>query len=327
MKDCWALPVIIFLLSGASFAGQYRSQLPQMVLIGIGKPGIVIPQVRGLFDGLEEAGYIDGKNLTVHHLRSESEAELRDRLKELVRRKVDVIVTSSASEATIAQQVTKKIPIVFAPSLDPVRMGFVKSRAHPDTNLTGLSYTRDQADNGKQLAVFKEIVPGLRRVTLFYDGRPAIGIPESIRASVRRIAQHPNIQLSEHPVTSSADAVKVLQPMSKGGIDGAFLICTAVFRGIKPLADTAAQIGVPLFGCTASQVADEGALMTYTPDMYLIGYRGAWYIDRILKGAKPDQLPVEAPRQLELVINLKNAKAVGLKIPPERLILADKVFQ
>ncbi|MGZ8445427.1 MAG: ABC transporter substrate-binding protein [Candidatus Binatia bacterium] len=298
-----------------------------MVLIGIGKPGIVLPQVRGLFDGLEEAGYIDGKNLTVHHLRSESAAELRNRLKELVRQKVDVIVASSASEATIAQQVTREIPIVFAPSIDPVRMGFVKSRSRPDTNLTGLSYTRHHADNGKQLAVFKEIVPGLRRVTLFYDARPAIGTPESIRASVRRVAQHLNIQLIEHAVTSSADAVKVLQPMSKGAIDGAFLICTAVFRGLKPLADSAAQIGVPLFGCTAAQVADEGALMTYTPDIYLLGYRGAWYIDRILKGAKPDQLPVEAPSQLQLVINLKNAKAIGLKIPPERLILADRVFQ
>ncbi len=298
-----------------------------MVLIGIGNPGIVLPQVRGLFDGLEEAGYIDGKNLAVHHLRSESAAELGDRLKELVRQKVDVIVASSASEATIAQQVTREIPIVFAPSIDPVRMGFVKSRSRSDTNLTGLSYTRNQSDNGKQLAVFKEIVPRLRRVTLFYEARPGIGTPESIRASVRRVAQHLNIQLNEHPVTSNADAVKVLQPMSKGAIDGAFLICTAVFRGIKPLADTAAQMGVPLFGCTASQVADEGALMTYTPDIYLLGYRGAWYVDRILKGAKPDQLPVEAPSQLQLVINLKNAKAIGLKIPPERLILADRVFQ
>ena len=327
MKVWLALPVVILLQTGGLFAGQSRSPLPQMVLIGIGMPGIVIPQVRGLLDGLEEAGYFDGKNLTVHHLRSESAAELRDRLKEMVRQKVDVIVTSSASEASIAQQVTSEIPIVFAPSIDPVRMGFIKSRHRPDTNLTGLSYTRNQLDNGKQLAVFKEIVPGLRRVTLFYDSRPGIGTPESIRASVRRIAQHMNISLTEHPATSSAEAVKVLQPMAKSAIDGAFLICTAVFRGIKPLAAAATQMGVPLFGCTASQVADEGALMTYAPDIYLLGYRGAWYVDRILKGAKPDQLPVEAPSQLQLVINLKNAKAIGLKIPPERLILADKVFQ
>jgi putative ABC transport system substrate-binding protein len=252
---------------------------------------------------------------------------LRDRLKNLVRQRVDVIVTTSASETATARQVTSAIPIIFAPSVDPVRMGFVKSRAHPDANLTGLSFTRDVEDNAKQLSVLKQIVPSLRRVAMFYDARPASETPGVVRASVKRIAQRLGIQLIGHGVVANTDAVHILEQMPKGRIDGVFLICTGVFRGMKPLADAAARKGVPLFGCTASQVAEEGALMTYTPDIYLIGYRAAWYVDQILKGAKPAQLSVEAPSKLELVINLKTARALGLHIPPERLILADRVFQ
>ncbi|MGZ9256823.1 MAG: ABC transporter substrate binding protein, partial [Candidatus Binatia bacterium] len=116
MKFWSALPVAFFLLTGTSNAGQHRFRPPQMALIGLGKPEIFPPQVRGLFDGLEEAGYTDGKNIAIHHLRSESTAELRDRLSKLVSWKIDVIVASSASETAIAQQVTKETPIVFAPS-------------------------------------------------------------------------------------------------------------------------------------------------------------------------------------------------------------------
>jgi len=324
----WRLPVALYLLlANSSFGGDSSSQPYRLALLGIGKPEVMLPQVRGLNDGLEEAGYVNGKNIAIHHLQNESVDELRERLKQLVRQGVDVIVAPSAGETAIAQQTTKVIPIVFAPSVDPVRMAFVKSRSRPDANLTGLSFTRDVQDNSKQLAVLKQIVPTMRRVTMFYDRRPTYEPSVEVRASIERVARRLGIELTAAGVVSSADAVRALEQMPKGATDGVFVICTALFRGMKPLAFAAAHKGVPLFGCTTSQVADEGATMTYTPDLYLIGYRGAWYVDRILKGAKPEQLPVETPSKLELIISLKNARSIGLKIPPEQLILADKVFQ
>jgi putative tryptophan/tyrosine transport system substrate-binding protein len=324
MKTAWSILLLISLLITNSYAGQKQ---PHIVVLGIGKSDIVIPQVRGLYDGLEEAGYVEGKNLTIQHLRAEHADQLRDQLTDFVRQKIDVIVATSANETAIAKQVTSKIPIIFVPAIDPVRMGFVKSRARPDANLTGLSFTRDLQDNGKQLAVFKQIVPAMRRVTLFYDGRPTTRTSSAVLASVKRIAQSLKIQLTEFPAGSAAEAAQILQRISKRITDGVFLICSATFRGMTPLADRAADIAVPLFGCTATQVAEEGALMSYTPDVYYIGYRGAWYVDRILKGARPEQLPVEAPSRFELVVNLKASRRIGLTIPPEALILADKVFQ
>jgi len=212
------------------------------------------------------------------------------------------------------------------PAVDPVRMGFVQSRSRPNANLTGLSFTRDVEDNGKQLAVFKQVVPRMRHVTLFYDSQRNRTL-SAVLTAVKRVAGNLRIQLAEFQADSAAEATQLLNRVPKGTTDGIFVICSATFRGIAPLADRALKMAAALFGCTATQVAEEDALMTYAPDIYYIGYRSAWYVDRILKGTKPEELPVEAPTKFELVVNLKIARRIGLTIPPEVLILADKVFQ
>lgn len=316
--------LLFILLTTSSFAGQRQ---PHVVILGIGNSATVLPQVRGLYDGLEEAGYLNGKNVNIENVRSEQADQLRDRLPGVVRKTPDVIVATSANEAAIAKQITSKTPIVFVPAIDPVGMGFVKSRARPGGNLTGLSFTRDVEDNGKQLAVFKQIAPALRKVMMFYDGQPTTRTSSAILASVNRVAENLKIQLGQNPAASAADAAQLLHRTPAKAVDGVFLICSATFRGMTPLATRAAEKAVPLFGCTTTQVAEEGALMTYTPDIYYIGYRGAWYVDRILKGSRPEELPVETPTKFELVINLKVSRRIGLTIPPEILILADKVFQ
>ena len=293
----------------------------------MGQGDRVIPQVRGLHDGLEEAGYVNGKNINIQDIRAESARELHGLLSDAVRQEVDVIVATSAKEAAVAKQITRKIPIIFVPSIDPVGMGFVKSRAHPDSNLTGLSFTRGIEDNGKQLMVFKQVVPTLRRVITFHDGQIAAKTSSNVLAALNRVAQNLQIHVTLHPASSSADAVRFLDRVPRNAIDGVFVICNATFRRLGRLAERAAEKSASLFGCTTTQVADEGALMTYTPDIYYLGYRGAWYVDRILKGAKPHELPVEAPTKFELVINLKTARKIGVTIPPEVLILADRVFQ
>lgn len=314
---CWSLAI-------HGYAAQTH---PRILILEINTTVAVIPQVRGLVDGLVEAGYVDGKNLTIQHIKVERADQLRDRLAHLIAKTVDVIVTTSARETAMAKQLTSAIPIIFVPAIDPVGMGFVKSRARPHANLTGLSFTRDAEDNGKQILMFKQIVPALRRVVTFYDGQPATRTSAAILASVNRVARSLKIELIQYPAISSAEAAQILLGMPQRAMDGVFVICSATYRGIKPLADRATEKGVPLFGCTTTQVAEEGALMTYTPDIYYMGYRGAWYVDRILKGAKPRELPVETPTKFELAVNLKTARRLGVKIPPEALILADRVFQ
>jgi putative ABC transport system substrate-binding protein len=315
-------------MAAESLAISKPGVLRKIAIVGMGITDRVIPQIRGLYDGLEEVGYVEGNNLKIQHVHGEgNETQLRDTLKSVLSQGIEVIVTHSSAEASLAKQVTSDVPIVFAPAVDPVGNGLVKSRASPGGNLTGLSYTRDVEDNGKQLAVFKEIVPGLRRVTLFYDARPIARTSPAVLSAVARVARRLGIELNQHAVQSVTEAVQILQRVPRSTTDGVFLVCSAVFRGMKPLSDTAMSKRIPLFSCTASQVAEEGTLMTYAPDMYYLGYRGAWYVDRILKGAKPAQLRVETPTRFELVINATTARRIGLLMPPEALMLADKVFQ
>jgi len=302
-----------------------RPKLDHIAVIAVANPAIVLPQIRGFYDGLGEAGYVDGKQLVIHRVQVESEQLLRTSLKELLRdQKVDTIVASSTVETSIAKEITANIPIVFITARDPVRVGFVASLARPGANLTGLSYSRGIEDSAKQLAVFKEIVPSMKRVLLLYH-REQTEI--AIIDSVRQVAPKIKVDLAWQPIRSIEEAKKAIGMASKRTTDGISIICGATFRGLKTLVDMALANGLPMFGCAATQVADDGALMTYAPDIYYIGYRGAWYVDRILRGAKPQELPVEVPSKFELVINLKTAKALGLKIPPAKIVLADRVFQ
>ncbi len=284
------------------------------------------PQIKGLRDGLEEAGYIEGKNLVLDLLQEETYDRLRASVKVYTEQKIDAIIAISSAETAIAKEVTDKIPIIFMPAGYPVQSGFVRSLASPGTNLTGLTFFTDPEDVGKQLEVFKEAVPSLRRVILLFDGRKENPITAMSLAVVRKVAAHLAIKLTEKPVKSAAEAEQVLSSLPNKNAPGVFLICGPLFKVLKKIASIAIQKRVPLFGCGATQVAEEMVLLTYAPDLYYIGYRGAWYVDRILKGAKPQDLPVETPTKFELVINLKTAKEIGIVIPPEMLILVDRVF-
>jgi putative ABC transport system substrate-binding protein len=321
-RQYWLL--LILVITTCSYAGDRQ---PRIVVLGISPSGLMIPQVRGLLEGLEELGYVDGKNINIEVTHADNAQRLRDHLTKVRQQKVDAIVATSANETALARQITSTIPIIFAPAIDPVGMGFITSRSRPNANLTGLSFTRDVEDSGKQLAVFKQVVPTMRNVRLFYGSQPATPRLAGVLASVKGVARAMGMTVAEFPARSAAEATESVTRAAKGTTDGIFLICSAAFRGMASLAERAAKIGAPVFGCTATQVAEEGALMTYAPDIYYIGYRSAWYVDRILKGATPADLPVEVPSKFELVINLNASRRMSLKIPPEVLIVADKVFQ
>jgi putative ABC transport system substrate-binding protein len=285
------------------------------------------PHIKALQDGLKQAGYIEGKNLLLNMEQRKNIDDLRSTANMFVQEKFDVIVANSNIETGIAQQATKEIPIVFMPASAPVRAGFVQSLAHPRTNLTGVTYYTDFRENGKQIEIFKEVVPSLRRMTMLIDAGLHQPVDGPSLALVRKVAAYWHIKLMEKSVNSLLEAEDAVASLSRHGTDGIHVTCTGLFSNLKKIGTTSMQKRIPLYGCSTAHVAEDGALLTYAPDMYQMGLRAAWYVDRILKGARPQDLPVENPRKFDMVINLKTAQAIGVKISPEALQRADKVIR
>ena len=244
------------------------------------------PHIKALRDGLEKAGYIEGKNLLLNMEQSKNIERLRSTAKMFVEEKFDVIVANSNIETGIAQQATTEIPIVFMPASAPVRAGFVKSLSQPGTNLTGLTYYTDFRENGKQLEIFKDVVPSLRRVTILIDGGVLQPVDAPSLALVRKVAAHVGIKLLEKSVNSLSEAEQVVSSLSRQGTDGIHVTCTGLFSNLKNIGAISKQKRIPLYGCATAQVTDDGALFTYAPDLHHMGQRAAWYVDRILKGTK-----------------------------------------
>jgi len=202
----------------------------------------------------------------------------------------------------------------------------VKSFARPEANVTGVANTTDFEMYGKRLEIFKEAVPSLRRVVVFYNARGENPLHAQSLSLIQKVAPDIRVKLVETPIKSTSDLDRLLSSVSKDIADGLFPICATLFRDpFKKILTVAIQKKLALMGCGTSQT-EAGALLSYSADGYHVGVRAAWYADRILKGTKPQDLPVEAPRYFELVINLKNAKQIGLTIPPNVLARADRVI-
>jgi putative tryptophan/tyrosine transport system substrate-binding protein len=287
------------------------------------------PQINGLRDGLEELGYAEGENLHWQQVDGGTQEELRANLKSrLEKQPVDVIVALGTTETSVAKEIAPKIPTVFLPAADPVKSGFVRSLASPGTHLTGLSFFMGSESVGKQLEVFKQFVPALRKVGVVFDSRlKSAGLSESWNR-LAAVASWLGVSLTELPATSTAEASRKISSRPHPGTNvGIFVFCSGLFKNLEELAAAATKQKLPLFGCNAFQVAEQNVLLSYAPDLYSLGYRGAWFVDRIFKGTKPQDLPVETPRRFELVVNNRIAGEIGVKIPPGMLMLADRVFR
>jgi putative tryptophan/tyrosine transport system substrate-binding protein len=316
---------ILVLLTAYSSEAQQQTKVYRVGVLMLNR--LERPHIKGLRDGLANAGYIGGKNLSLEMPLKKNPDELRIVASTFVNEKKHVIVTLGNVETRIAYETTREIPIVFMPTSDPVRSGFVKSLAHPGTNLTGLTYYVDLRESGKQLEIFKEIVTTLRRVVLLIDAQAESPIDARSLTAVRKVAAYLRIELTEKPVKSIVEAEQVVSLFSKGTTDGILITCTGLFANLETIGVISRQKRVPFYGCSGTQVTEDGALFSYAPDMYQMGHRAAWYVDRILKGARPQDLPVETPRRFEMVINLKTAEAIGIRIPPEVLQRADQVIR
>jgi putative tryptophan/tyrosine transport system substrate-binding protein len=277
--------------------------------------------------GLRELGYIEGRQITIVVRWAEGHSErLPEFAAELVRLGVDVIVAAPTQSVRVAQQATRTIPIVMANSADPVRFGFVESLARPAGNITGLS--NQAADIGtKQLALLKEMVPAARRVAVLIN-------PRNPSHDRWRDDQGPAAQLgmSLEPVEAVSDAAfdgvdRALAAIERRRPDALLVLGDGLFLNRRErITEWAAANRVPALYLSRDDV-EAGGLMSYGASLRANFRRAATYVDKILKGAKPGDLPVEQPIKFEFVINLKTAKALGLAVPPSLIARADEVIE
>jgi putative ABC transport system substrate-binding protein len=270
---------------------------------------------------LRSLGYIEGQTVV---LESRFAHEKLDRLPELaadlVRVKVAIIVAGSgAATVQSAMRATKVVPIVMANVNDPIALGFVSSLAHPGGNVTGLSNLSPEL-GGKQLEVLKEIVPKLSRVAVL--GRITVNLKELELAS-----QSLGLQLDVLEVHGPEEIESAFESAKRNRVEALLIPASSLLVGFRRrVNDLAAQHKLPAI-CFAPSWAEDGCLLAYGPDIGDNFRRAATYVDKILKGANPADLPVEQPRKFELVINLKTAKQIVLTIPPNVLARADKIIR
>ena len=277
-----------------------------------------------LRSGLKDLGYVEGRNMVIEARWADGiAARLPELAAELVHLKVDVICTAGSPAATAAKQATTTIPIVFANVAFPSQQRLVASYARPGGNVTGVAFIGPEY--GKRLELLKEAAPTLHRVALIYNPDN----PGSVLAleETKRWAQALGVAIEPHRVRAVGDFESAFAAIAKNRPDALMTtadVMIASYRG--RIVDFAAKHRL-LSMYPGLEYVEVGGLMFYggsIPDMYL---RAAIYIDRILKGAKPSDLPVEQPRKFDMVVNLKTAKALGLTIPPSLLLRADQVIE
>jgi putative ABC transport system substrate-binding protein len=275
--------------------------------------------------GLRDLGYVEGQNITIEHLSSEGKYERLPALAaELVRRKVDIIVAPAAQNVVAAKQATRTIPIVMVSVGDPVRDGLVASLARPGGNVTGTSFLAS-AIIGKQLELLKQIAPRVTRLAILVN--PANpGHPLALEEA--KVATHSlGVQLQAPEARGPGDFEGAFSAMAREHAGALFVPWDGMFLlHVVRITQLAAKSRVPaLYGQRG--YVDVGGLASYGPSA-LDSFRGAAaYVDKILKGARPADLPVEQPTRFELVINLKTARTLGLTIPPALLQRADQVIE
>jgi putative ABC transport system substrate-binding protein len=283
----------------------------------------VTNQISAFRQGLQDLGWIEGKNVTIEHRDAGGEViRLAPLAAELVARNVDVIVTVDTPPTQAAEQATSTIPIVIAVSADPVGAGLVKSLSHPGGNATGLSLLAPETDQ-KTLEVLKETLPGTKRVAMIFDPNNR-GMMLRLKA-VEVAAAKLSLELQSIAAPGANELALALVAMERP--DAVFVLSPIYAAYQKGIAEFATKTGVPLLVDTSGLAGEPGALLSYGADITSLFRRAATFVDKILRGAKPADLPVEQPAKFDLVINLRTAKALGLNVPPTILLRADKVIE
>jgi putative ABC transport system substrate-binding protein len=283
----------------------------------------VPPSLDGLRDGLTALGYQEGKNIHFDWRNLADEDAARTTAQAFVRDRVDLIVAFENQTVRAVIAATTKIPVVMLHVTAPVESGFIKSFAHPGGNVTGFAGLGENP--AKEVELFKELVPRLKRLLVLFDADD----PASSRwlADVRQAAIKLKLELVERQTAKRADVERVFAAIKPGDVDGVFISSPDLrTRFLARILELASDRRLPLQGHRREWV-EQGALFSYNLDLRSVGKAAARYVDQILKGTKPADLPVEQSSQLQLIINLKTAKALGLTIPQSVLARADHLIE
>ena len=322
----FALGTLLFALSVSAHAQQPK-KIPRIGYVsGSGDANNPTSSVTAFRQGLRDLGYIEGQNILIEHRYAEGKRDPVARLvAELVQLKVDVIVSSLPPAIRAAKEATKTIPIVMVTPTDPVTTGLVDSLARPGGNITGITrLTRELS--GKRLELLKELVPGISRVGVLDD----VGAPLEAKAikDYERAARALKIQLQSLDVRGpKPDFEEAFRAAVKGRASALITVRTALLASYpKRIAELAIKNRIPSM-CEVGADVEVGCFMSYSANDAESFRRAAIYVDKILKGVKPADLPVEQAMRFELIINLKTAKQIGLTIPQSMLFRADRVIK
>jgi putative tryptophan/tyrosine transport system substrate-binding protein len=323
----WGIFIIAFAFAfgGVEARAQQPKKIPRVGYLDGASLSAVAARTEAFRQGLRELGYIDGKNILIEWKSAEGKVERLPALAaELVRLKVAVIVTGGATGTRTAKQATTTIPIVMAQDPDPVENGFVASLARPGGNITGLSTLAPEL-SGKQMELLKEIAPKLSRVAVLGDSNFP-GNAEA-RRETELAAGAFKVQLQYLDVRSHKDIEALFRAASKESPDAVLLLSSSLFFSQRTnIAQLASKTRLPVM-YYAAEFVEDGGLMCYAASRADSFRRAATFVDKILKGTNPADLPIEQPTKFELIINLKAAKQIGLTIPATVLARADRVIR
>jgi putative ABC transport system substrate-binding protein len=320
-----ALCALLFALC-VSAEAQQPAKVPRIGYLNAVSPATGSDRIEALRLGLRELGYVEGKNILLECRYAEGQLDRLPALAtELVRLKVDVIVTSGPLPTRVTKKATTMIPIVMAQDSDPVGNGFIASLARPGGNITGLSAQRPEL-SGKRLEILKEVVPKLSRVAVFGTSTQP-GNAQSLK-EMELAAGAFSVKLQYLDILVPKDIESAFRAAGEGHADAVLVMVPSSVAGSyrKEIVELAVKNRLPAT-YPQSQFVEVGGLMSYGVSIVDLNRRAATYVDKILKGAKPGDLPVEQPTKFEFIINMKAAKQIGITIPPNVLARADKVIR
>ena len=322
--------VVVFLLLAVSLgtaAAQSSEKVPRVGYISPGSSSnpIRLRRFEAFRQGLRELGYVEGQNIVLEPRWAEGQhARYPTLAADLVRLKAGVIVAVGGVATQAAQQATRTIPIVMSVVIDPVGSGLVASLARPGGNVTGLSLMAPDLV-GKQLEVLKEVVPKVSRVALLWNPDNPGSAPQLREAEIAARALGVRLQTLKARTPQEIDGA--FAAMTREQPDALVVLLDGIFTNqVKQIAERAAKRRLPsTYG--VHEYAEAGGLVVYSPSLLDLERRATTFVDKILKGAKPGDLPVEQPSKFELIINIRTAQAFGLTIPPALLLRADRVIE
>jgi putative ABC transport system substrate-binding protein len=320
---CRLLFCVLLLAVQALAGAQPAKKVPRIGYLAAVSATADAPRLDAFRQGLRELGYVEGQNIQIDY-RHESQnlQRLPDLAAELVRLNVDIIVTVTSNAAVAAKKATSTVPIVFMGVTDPIATGLAESLARPGGNATGVTNVAAIL-TGKRLELLKEVLPKVSRVAVLWDPKAPGSIPQW--EASQEPAHKLRLQLHSMEASSVEDYVTAFKDAVKAHSEAVWVTLNPVANSNqKLLAELAIENGLPAI-CARGDYAENGCLIAYGPGYQTEGTDGARFVDRILKGAKPAELPIEQPTKFELVINLRTASRMGVTIPQPMLDRADKL--